>query len=160
RPCAPLRGIGPLGWRQTVWRIPGRRRRGKRGDENFGARQMPPVFVREARLRPMILVAADPARAGRLAPGRPFLPAGRKPMRAFLLLSCALRRPRPAGIPPPLPRGPEAAARAPRADPAPEEKFAETPPTAPASLPERIERGAGGVRAALAAGYGRLWDRI
>src|SRR5262249_904681 len=51
-------------------------------------------------------------------------------------------------------------ARAPRADPAPEEKFAETPPTAPASLPERIERGAGGVRAALAAGYGRLWDRI
>jgi hypothetical protein len=69
-------------------------------------------------------------------------------MRTFVLLGCALFLVSPGCNLPPLPRGPEAAAQAPRAD------------AAPASLPERIERGAGGVRAALASAYGRVWDGI
>jgi hypothetical protein len=81
-------------------------------------------------------------------------------MRSILLLSCAMLLASPGCNLPPLPRSPEAVAQTPRADSAAGEQSAQPPPTAAASLPERLERGAGGIRAALAAGYGRVWDSI
>ena len=81
-------------------------------------------------------------------------------MRTFVLLGCALFLVSPGCNLPPLPRGPAATAQAPAADPAPAEEFAEAPPAAPASFPERIARGVEGIRAALAAGYGRVWDSV